>query len=105
MAKVQSKLLQARRAVGSIIFHTAIAFVGYTIVGSLVNAISQIVFSEVMAEIVIAITVIPVATLVNPTTAVITAIIAVVSVVVVLVAMAIVVPTTIMATVPALTVV
>ena len=90
---------------GSIIFHTAIAFVGCTIVGSLVNAIAQIVFSEGMAEIVIAITAIPVATLVNPTTTVITAIIAVVSAVVVPVVAAVVVPTTIMATVSALTVI
>ena len=90
---------------GSIIFHTVIAFVGCTIVGSLVDAIAQIAFSEVMAEIVIAITAIPVATLDNPATAVITAIIAVVSAVVVPVAAVIVVPTTIMATVPALTVV
>ena len=105
MAKVQSKLLQARRAVGSIIFHTAIAFVGCMIVGSLVNAIAQIAFSEVMAEIVIAITTIPDATLVNPATADITAIVMVVSAVVVLVVAAVVVPTTIMATVSALTVV
>ena len=61
MAKVWSKLLQTRRAVGSIIFHTAIAFVGCTIVGSLVDAIAQIVSSEVMAEIVIAIAAISVA--------------------------------------------
>jgi len=79
--------------------------VGCTIVGPLVDAIAQIAFSEVMAEIVIAITVIPVATLDNPTTVVITAIIVVVSAVVVPVATAIVVPTTIMATIPALMVV
>ena len=90
---------------GSIIFHTAIAFVGCTIVGSLINAITQIVFSEVMVKIVIAITAIPVPTMDNPMTAVITVIIAVVSAVVIPVAAAIVVPTTIMATVPALTVV
>ena len=90
LAKVWSKLLQTRRAVGSIIFQTAIAFVGCTIVGSLVNAIAQIAFSKVMAEIVIAITVIPVATLVDPMTMVITAIV---------------VPTTIMTIVSALTVV
>ena len=111
MAKVRGKLLQTQRAVGGIIFHTAIAFVGCTIVGSLVNAIAQIAFSEVMAEIVIAITVIPVATLVNPATAVIAAIIAVVPAVVVPVVVAVViptavvVPTTIMATVSTLTVV
>ena len=46
---------------GSIIFHTAIAFVGCTIVGTLVDAIAQIMSSEVMAEIVIAIVVISVA--------------------------------------------
>ena len=86
---------------GGIIFHTTIAFVVCTIVGSSVNAIAQIAFSEGMAEIVIAITAIPIATLVNPATVVITAII----VVVVPVATAIVVPTTIMATVSALTVV
>ena len=40
---------------GSIIFHTAIAFMGCTIVGSLVDAIAQIAFSKVMAEIIIAI--------------------------------------------------
>ena len=90
---------------GSIIFHTTIAFVGCTIVGSLVNAIAQIAFSEVMAQIIIAITAIPVATLVNPATAVIVAIVVVVSAVVVLVVAAVVVPTTIMATVPALMVV
>ena len=78
---------------------------GCTIVGSLINAIAQIAFSEVMAEIVIAITAIPVATLVNPATAVIVAIIAVVSVVVILVVAAVVVLTTIMTTVSALTVV
>ena len=90
---------------GSIIFHTAIAFVGCTIVGSLVNAIAQIAFSEVMAEIVIAITAIPIAPLVDPGTAVITAIVAVVSAAVVLVVAAVVVPVTIMTTVSALTVV
>ena len=68
------------------------------IVGSLVNAIA---FSEVMAEIVIAITTIPDATLVNPATADITAIVMVVSAVVVLVVAAVVVPTTIMAAVSA----
>jgi len=82
---------------GSIIFHTAIAFVGCTIGGSLVNVIAQIVFSEGMAEIVIAITATPIATLVNPMTVVITAIVTVVSVVVI--------PTIIMTTVFALTVV
>ena len=102
LAKVRGKLLQTRRAVGSIIFHTAIAFVGCTIVGSLVNAIA---FSEGMAEIAIAITTIPIATLVNPATTVITAIITVVSAVVAPVVVAVIVPTTIMATVSALTVV
>ena len=82
---------------GSIIFHMAIAFMGCTIVGSLVNAIAQIAFSEGMAEIVIAITVISIATLVNPATMVITAIVTVVS--------AVVIPTTIMTTVSALKVV
>ena len=86
---------------GSIIFHTAIAFMGCTIVASLVNAIAQIAFFEGMAEIVIAITVTPIATLVNPTTTVITAIVAVV----VSVVAAVVVSTTIMTTVSALTVV
>ena len=46
---------------GSVIFHTAIAFVGCTIVGSLVDAIAQITSSKVMAEIVIAIAAILVA--------------------------------------------
>ena len=90
---------------GSIIFHTAIAFVGCTIVGYLVNAIAQIAFSEGMAEIVIAITAIPIATLVDPATAVITAIVTVVSTVVVPVVAVVVVPVTIMTTVSALTVV
>ena len=40
---------------GSVIFHTAIAFMGCTIVGSLVDASAQIASSKVMAEIVIAI--------------------------------------------------
>ena len=100
-------------AVGSIIFHTAIAFVGCTIVGSLVNAIAQIAFSEGMAEIVIAIMAIPIATLVDPATAVITAIVVVVSSIIIPVVAAVVVPvvtavvvsTTIMTTVSALTVV
>ena len=78
MTKVWSKLLQTQRAVGSIIFHTVIAFVGCTIVGSLVNAITQIAFSEIMAEIIIAITAIPDATLVSPATAEIMAIVTVV---------------------------
>ena len=78
---------------------------GCTIIGSLVNAITQIAFSEGMAKIVIAITATPIATLVNPTTVVITAIVAVVSAVIVLVVVAVVVPTTIMPTVSALTVV
>ena len=78
---------------------------GCTIVGSLVNAIAQIAFSEGMAEIVIAITAIPVATLVNPVTVVITAIIAVFLAVVIPVVAAVVVPTTTMATVSALMVV
>ena len=66
-----------------------------------------------MAEIIISITAIPIATLVDPTTMVITLIVAVVSsiivlvveAVVVLVVAAVVVPTTIMTTVSALTVV
>ena len=58
-----------------------------------------------MAEIVIAITAIPIAPLVDPTTVVITAIVAVVSAVVVPVVAAVVVPVTIMTTVSALTVV
>ena len=78
---------------------------GCTIVGSLVNAITQIAFSEGMVEIVIAITVIPIATLVDPTTAVIMAIVAIVAAVVIPVVAAVVVPTTIMTTVSALTVV
>ena len=45
----------------SIIFHTAIAFMGCTIIDSLVDAIAQITSSEVMVEIVIAITTISVA--------------------------------------------
>jgi hypothetical protein len=60
----------------------AIAFVGCTIVGSLVNAITQIAFSEGMAEIIIAITVILIDTLVNPVTTVIMVIVAVISAVV-----------------------
>ena len=90
---------------GSIVLHTAMTFVGCTIVGSLVDVIVQITFSEVMAEIVIAITAIPDATLVSPTTVDITAIVTVVSVVVVPVVAAVVVPTTIMATVSTLMVV
>ena len=86
---------------------------GCTIVGSLVNAIAQIAFSEVMAEIIIAITAIPIATLVDPATAVITAIVAVVSSIIVPVVVAVVIPvvavvvilTTIMTIVSALTVV
>ena len=113
MAKVRGKLLQTRRAVGGIIFHTAIAFVGCTIVGSLVNAIARIAFSEGMEEIVIAIMATPIATLVNPATVVITAIVVVVSAVVVpvvaadvvSVVAAVVVPITIMTTISALTVV
>ena len=103
--KVRSKLLQTQRAVGSIIFHTAIAFVGCTIIGSLVDAIAQIAFSEVMAEIVIAITAIPIAALVDPATMVIMAIVAVFSSIIIPVVAAVVVPTTIMTTVSALTVV
>jgi len=75
------------------------------IIGSLVNAIAQITFSEGVAEIVIAITTIPIATLVDSTTVVITAIVAVVTAVVVPVVAAVVVPTTIMTTVSTLTVV
>ena len=82
---------------GSIIFQTAIAFVGCTIIGSLVNAIAQIAFSEGMAEIVIAIMAIPIAALADPMTTVIT--------VIVIVVPAVVVSTTIMTTVSALTVV
>ena len=102
---MRSKLLQTQRAVSSIIFHTAIAFVGRTIVGSLVNAIAQIAFSEGMTEIVIAITAIPIATLVDPATVVIMMIIVVVSSIIVLVVAAVVVPTTIMTTVSILKVV
>ena len=105
MAKVRSKLLQTRRAVGSIIFHVAIAFVGCTIVGSLVNAIAQIAFTEGMAEIVIAITAIPIAILVDPMIMVTTAIVAVVSLIIVSVVVAVVIPTTIMTTISVLTVV
>jgi hypothetical protein len=90
-----------------------IAFVGCTIVGSLVNAIAQITFFEGMVEIVIAIMAIPIATLVDHATAVITVIVVVVSsiivpvvaVVVVPVVTAVVVSTTIMTTVSGLTVV
>ena len=89
----------------SIIFHMAIAFVGCTIVGSLVNAIAQIAFSEGMEKIVIAITAIPIATLVDPATVVITTIVVVVSSIIVPVVAAVVVPTTIMTIVSALTVV
>ena len=70
---------------------------GCTIVGSSVNAIAQIMFSEGMAEIVIAVMATPIATLVNPTTMVITAIVVVVSPVVI--------PATVMATVSTLRVV
>jgi hypothetical protein len=73
--------------------------------GSLVDAIARIAFSEVMAEIVIAITVIPDATLVSPATMDITVIVMVVSAVVVPTVAAAVVPTTIMTTVSTLTVV
>ena len=90
---------------GSIIFHTAIAFVRCTVVGSLVNVIAQIAFSKGMAEIVIAITAIPIAILVDPTTVVTMAIVAVVSSIIVPVVAAVVIPTTIMTTVSALTVV
>ena len=78
---------------------------GCTIVGSLVNAITQIAFSEGMVEIVIAITVIPIAILVDPTTVVTTTIVVVVLSIIVLVVAAVVIPTTIMTTVSALTVV
>ena len=80
-------------------------FVGCTIIGSLVDAIAQIAFPEVTAEIVIAITAIPVAILINPVTMVTTAIVMVVSSIIVLVVAAVVIPTTIMTTVSALTVV
>ena len=96
---------------GSVIFHTVIAFVGCTIIGSLVDAIAQIAFPEVTAEIVIAITAIPVAILINPVTMVTAVIIAVISAVVipnvavVVLPTAVVVPTTIMTTVSGLTVV
>ena len=83
----------------------AMAFVGCTIVGSLVDAIAQIAFSEVMAEIVIAITAIPIAALVDPATMVIMAIVVVFSSIIVLVVAAVVIPTTIMSTVSALMVV
>ena len=89
----------------------AIAFVGCTIVGSLVNAITQIVFSEGMAEIVIAITAIPIAPLVDSTTVVIMVIVTVVSAIIipdvatVVLPTAVVILTTIAATVSALTVV
>ena len=65
----------------------------------------QITFSEGMAEIVIAITAIPIATLVDPATAVIMTIVAVVSSIIVPVVAAVVIPTTIMTTVSALMVV
>ena len=93
---------------GSVIFHTAITFVGCSIIGSLVDAIAQIAFPEVAAEIVIAITVIPVAILINPAAAAIIAVILAVvipNVAAVVLPMTVVVPTTIMTTVSALTVV
>ena len=98
MAKVWSKLLQTRRAVGSVIFHTAITFVGRSIVSSLVDASAQITSTEVMAEIVIAIAAISIAIWISPATVVIAAIVMVVPMVVVVLA-------TIMATVSSLTVV
>ena len=93
---------------GSVIFHTAITFVGCSIIGSLVDAIAQIAFPKVAAEIVITITAIPVAILINPAIAVIVTVISAVvisNVVVVILPVAVVVPTTIMTTVFALTVV
>ena len=59
------------------------AFVGCTIVGSLVDAIAQIAFSKVMAEIVIAIAAISIAIRISPATVVIVAIVAVVPAVIV----------------------
>ena len=97
MAKVWSKLLQTRQAVGSVIFHTAITFVGRSIVDSLVDVSAQIASTEVMAEIIIAIAAISIAIWISPTTMVIAAIVAVVPAAVVILA-------TIMATVSTLTV-
>ena len=104
LAKVWSKLLQTRRAVGSIIFHTAIAFVGCTIVGSLVDAITQITSSEVVVEIVIAIAAISVAIQISPATVVVTAIV-VSDVAAIVLSTAVVISTAIMAAVSALTVI
>ena len=104
LAKVRSKLLQTRRAVGSIIFHTAIAFVGCTIIGSLVDAITQITSSEVVAEIVIAITAILVAIQISPTTMVVAAVV-VSNVAAIVMSTTVVISTAIMATVSALTVI
>ena len=83
MVKVWSKLLQTRRAVGGVILHTAVAFVGCSVVGSLVDASAQIPSTEVMVEIVIAIAVIPIAIWISSTTVVIAAIVAVVPAVIV----------------------
>ena len=104
MAKVWSKLLQTRRAVGSIIFHAAIALVGCTIVGSLVDAITQITSSEVVAEIVIAIAVISVAIQISHATVVVAAVV-VLDVAAIVLSTAVVISTAIMAAVSALTVI
>ena len=96
-----------------VVFYAADAFMRCVVVGPLINVTAQITLAEGLVEIVIAITAIPIATLVDPTTVVITAIVAIVSsiiipvvaVVVIPVVAAVIVPTTIMTTVSALTVV
>ena len=97
MVKVWSKLLQTRRAVGSVIFHTAITFMGRSIVGSLVDASAQIPSTEVMAEIIIAIAAIPIAIWISSATVVIAAIVAVVP--------AVIVPTTVVILAPILAII
>ena len=68
---------------GSVILHTAVAFVGCSIIGSLVDASAQIPSIEVMAEIVIAIAAILIAIWISSATVVIAAIVAVVPAVIV----------------------
>ena len=68
---------------GGVILHTAMAFIGCSIVGSLVEASAQIASTEVMAKIVIAIAAISNSIRIGPTIAVIVAIVVVVSAVIV----------------------
>jgi hypothetical protein len=89
---------------GSVIFHAAIAFMGCTIIGSLVDASAQITSDEVMAKIVIAIWISPATVVITAIVAVIPAVVASNAVAVTLPA-AVVVPTTIITTVSALTIV